>query len=121
MLVDDDSGIRDSLSDLLVDMGYDITAVENGTDAMEILKRNPLQWSALITDFNMPNITGVELINQTRACGLHFDHVVLISAVRDLATLRNQLYRHSEKENVHILQKPFQIQSLLNALDDAAV
>jgi two-component system chemotaxis response regulator CheY len=65
LIVDDSNMLRDMLKYALVDGGYsDVTEAVDGVDALE--KANASQFDLVITDINMPNMDGFELIQELR-------------------------------------------------------
>ncbi len=64
LLVDDEQSIREIFSDYLHLKGYQITQARNGREALERLHR--MTFDLIITDLNMPEINGVELIQKLR-------------------------------------------------------
>ena len=59
-LVEDDKVIGESVQDFFTEYGYQVTWEERGDIAQEILKVHP--FSLIIIDFNLPQVTGLELI-----------------------------------------------------------
>jgi len=64
MTVDDSATIRQMLSFTLSDAGYEVIEAIDGRDAYEKLKDNPV--NMVITDLNMPQMDGIELIREVR-------------------------------------------------------
>jgi len=78
MTVDDSPSIRQMVGFTLRNAGYNVTEAEDGKDAMEKLARNPV--NALITDLNMPNVDGIELIRWVRSHeALRFVPVIMLT------------------------------------------
>jgi len=65
MTADDSASIRQMVSFTLSQAGYDVLAAVDGKDALGQL--SGAQVNMLITDLNMPNMDGIELIRQVRA------------------------------------------------------
>jgi CheY-like chemotaxis protein len=65
LIVEDDPGIRDALTDLLQAEGYETDLVKNGAEAIDLLEgaRRP---SAVLVDLLMPGIVGQELLEYLR-------------------------------------------------------
>ena len=61
LLVDDEEGITTAFKLSLESLGYRVTAVNRGTSALEMVKKNPNEFDILITDQTMPDLTGSEL------------------------------------------------------------
>ena len=61
LFVDDEEMLTDMGSKMLERLGYRVSAVQSGMDALEIIRRNPGEFDLVITDFTMPHMTGEEL------------------------------------------------------------
>ena len=66
MVVDDEPSIAHSLPLLLLALGYRATAFTDSAEALAAFAANPGAYSVLITDYNMPGMSGVELAAQVR-------------------------------------------------------
>jgi DNA-binding NtrC family response regulator len=64
LVVDDQESMRDMLGDLLEMMGYESRAVESGPHALEVLGDGI---DLVITDLNMPEMDGIELMKRIKA------------------------------------------------------
>lgn len=64
LIVDDDPGIRENLSELFESAGYCVLTATNATAALEILMDGGAD--LLLTDYRMPGHTGLELIEAAR-------------------------------------------------------
>ena len=65
LTVDDSSVMRDMLKVALTDGGFDVVQAENGARALELL--GEVTPDAIVTDINMPGMSGYELIAAVRA------------------------------------------------------
>jgi len=65
LLVDDEAGIRTVLGIALTDSGYAVTTAENGEDALA--KFRQLRPPIVLTDIKMPDMDGIELLQQIKA------------------------------------------------------
>src|SRR5580658_11019572 len=64
LIVDDEPSIRFSLSCVLAEIGYDVRSAEDGFSALlEIRNEVP---EILLSDLNMPGMSGFELLSQVR-------------------------------------------------------
>lgn len=65
LVVDDFSTMRRIIKNLLRDLGFqNITEADDGKTALPILKQGGIDF--LVTDWNMPEMTGIELIGEVR-------------------------------------------------------
>ena len=66
LIVDDFSTMRRIIKNLLRDLGYNNThEADDGNTALPMLKNGDYQF--VVTDWNMPNMTGIELLKALRA------------------------------------------------------
>ena len=65
MTADDSASMRQMISFTLKDAGYNVIEAVDGTDALSKLSGTPIHM--LISDVNMPNMDGPELVRQVRA------------------------------------------------------
>lgn len=63
LIVDDESIVRDFISEVLLRMGYAPLAVEDGEKALDYLRRS--EFDIVITDMKMPGISGIDLLKKT--------------------------------------------------------
>jgi len=64
LIVDDSKAIRSVIKKIVTISGYQIDQIReavNGKDAMDILAQD--RFNLIVTDLNMPEITGMELLN----------------------------------------------------------
>ncbi|NLD36373.1 MAG: response regulator [Desulfatiglans sp.] len=66
MAVDDSTSIRQMVGFILKDAGFEVIEAVDGQDAVNHLLKNS-GIDMIITDLNMPNMDGIELIKQARA------------------------------------------------------
>jgi two-component system, chemotaxis family, chemotaxis protein CheY len=64
MTADDSASVRQMVSFTLKDAGYDVTEAVDGKDALNKLDGSNV--NMLITDLNMPNMDGIQLIREVR-------------------------------------------------------
>jgi two-component system response regulator PilR (NtrC family) len=64
LVVDDEESIREFLEIMLKKEGYEVTCVEDGQKAIDILKKK--SFDLVISDLQMPNVTGIELLSHCK-------------------------------------------------------
>ncbi len=78
MVVDDSETVRQVLHLTLTNAGFDVLEAEDGVDALK--KLSDARVDMLITDLNMPNMDGLELIKMVRQEGEHrFIPIVMLT------------------------------------------
>ncbi len=65
LIVDDSASMRQLVSFTIKDAGHDVFVAENGMDALGKLNNGKVDM--VITDLNMPEMDGIELIKRLRA------------------------------------------------------
>ena len=113
LIVDDESGILDSLMILLRNEGFTPHAAHGGRRGLEQLAAvNP---DIVLTDIRMPNVTGVEILAAARQ--EHPDCPVILMTAQ--ATLQSAVQAVNEGAFYYI-QKPFRNDELIAILKRAA-
>lgn len=64
LVVDDETSIREFMEIFLKKEGYDVTLAEDGAKAKDILAKRTFEM--VISDLQMPNLTGMELLKHAR-------------------------------------------------------
>ena len=114
LVVDDSEDVRLLVKDIVEQSGHTAVAASNGREAWELLDRGG-KFSFIISDNNMPEMTGVELLQRVRAdartASIPF---ILMSGGRvvsddDPTPLEDVCARYS----AHVMKKPFSVFSLL--------
>jgi DNA-binding response OmpR family regulator len=105
LVVEDDDDIRRFNAEALTGSGYHVEAAVDGAQGWEAL--NVSCYDLLITDNNMPNLTGIELIKKLNAARMAVP-VILASGV--------PLAEESELRLAATLSKPFTLDELLGTV-----
>ncbi len=112
LFVDDDEKIVDINSSRLEFVGYTVEAYLGSVEALEVFKKNPNKFNAVITDQSMPELTGTELANEIHR--VRPEIPVIISS--GLASTPNGVDLES-MENCSFLQKPTMKEDLYEILE----
>jgi PAS domain S-box-containing protein len=64
LLVEDQIEVQKMTIKMLERLGYDVDAVDDGQQALEVLREIPDHFDLVITDQNMPKVTGLELVEE---------------------------------------------------------
>jgi two-component system chemotaxis response regulator CheY len=112
LIVDDFGTMRKLLKGMLVKLGFNhITEAENAPTAWSILQEGP--FDLVISDYNMPDMTGMELLEKVRKDGaLSKLPFILLTAEDDV-----ELIIESKKHHVSAyILKPFKIEVIESKL-----
>jgi len=112
LVVDDEAGIRQSLTDVLQDEGYRVAAVESGEACLDFLAKE--KCDVLLLDVWLPGIDGLETLEQVRALE-HSPVVVMISGHGTIETA----VRATKKGAFDFIEKPLSIEKTLLTLKHA--
>ena len=111
LVVDDDIIFRQLNTEALLRSGYEVDAAEDGAAAWEALQIKA--FNLLITDQDMPKLTGIELVRKLRAA-----HMALpvVMATGRLPT--DELARNPSLQLAATLVKPFAVDVLLDTVQN---
>ena len=109
LVADDDEGIRHLISTVLARAGFDVNAAANGQQAWEALLHE--HYDLLVTDNEMPQLAGMELIERIREAGMSLP-VILASGTLSVERGRD----YPPRPIAAVFPKPFDIFELLNAV-----
>jgi DNA-binding response OmpR family regulator len=109
LAVDEDRDLRRLYADALAGPGYHVDAAEDGAAGWEALQAN--RYNLLITEHNLPKLTGVELVKKLRSARMALP--VVMAAAR-LPT--HELTRNPALQLAATLSKPFPVAALLGTV-----
>jgi two-component system response regulator AtoC len=110
LLVDDEPGVRFTLSEVITDQGHEVIAVESGRAALERID----DVDAVVTDLSMPEMDGLELLSAIRRARPELPVVILTAHGSERAAVK------AMKEGAHdYLTKPFDVDELALVVDRA--
>jgi DNA-binding NtrC family response regulator len=111
LVVDDEHGIRDLLSEILNDEGHTVELAENAAQARATRQR--MRPDLVLLDIWMPDTDGVTLLKEWSTTGLLSMPVVMMSghATIETAVEATKIGAHS------FLEKPITMQKLLKAVE----
>jgi signal transduction histidine kinase/CheY-like chemotaxis protein len=82
-LVDDEPEIVRSYTTILENMGFHVEGFTKPSSVIETLSDDPFRYDLIITDFNMPEINGIELAEKIRKINKN-QKLILITGYNDL-------------------------------------
>lgn len=105
LVVDDELDIAELMVDIIETLGFEVRMASNGVEALETLK----SYNAflVISDINMPEMNGIELLEKTREFNEGQPYVLLCTGFDGYE--RNALM---EKGAIDLLSKPFEFTEL---------
>ncbi|MBN1396987.1 MAG: response regulator [Bacteroidetes bacterium] len=113
LIVDDSITIRRIITNALKTVGFtDTTEASNGKEALEKLQAGKIDF--IITDWNMPEMNGLDLIKEVRAHPVHSTMPILMITTR--GTEHDVVEALQAKVNSYIM-KPFTPQELKEKIE----
>ncbi|GAF78846.1 unnamed protein product [marine sediment metagenome] len=113
LVVDDEVHIVHVVAIKLRNNGYEVISADNGAEAFELAcKEKP---DIIVTDFQMPVMSGLELVEKLRQRGETKDIPVIMLTARSFSISKEQ------QEDLRIsdcLSKPFSPRELLGNIED---
>ena len=108
LIVDDFSTMRRIIKNLLADLGFNNTVeAEDGHSALAVLRRETIE--LVVTDWNMPGMSGIELLREIRAdAALRGLPVLMVTA----EAKREQIIEAAQSGVNGYIIKPFTAQTL---------
>lgn len=113
LVVDDDREFRRGLAKALCQHGYDVTEAGDGREAMVILRENPQD--LVITDINMPEMDGIEILNELRVTKTSVPVIAISGGGRLPKAFL--LGNASVLGAVETIEKPFELAALLGTME----
>jgi len=111
MIVDDEQALVALCEEILAGIGYEPAGFDSSAAALAAFRRRPDRYDLVLTDENMPGLTGTELTRQLRQIRADIP-VVLMSGYAGA-----QLAERAAAVGIHeVLRKPLQRRDLSEAL-----
>ena len=109
LVVEDDAVIRQLNTEVLTCSGYQVDAAEDGAAAWDALQRN--NYDLVVTDNDMPKVTGVELIKKLQDTQMNLPVIMATGTLPD-----EEFARYPCLQPAVTLLKPYTFDELLNAV-----
>jgi two-component system chemotaxis response regulator CheY len=113
LVVDDFATMRRIIKNILKQLGYtDITEADDGAQALAKLKNEKIDF--VVTDWNMPNVSGLELLKSIRADPKLKDLPVLMVTAE---ALKENIVTAVKEGVSNYIVKPFTAETLKEKID----
>ena len=109
LVIDDERIVGDALMTILSDCGYEVTVTRTGCEGIE--RASKQQFDFTITDFHLPDMTGLDVLSSIRKqypCSL----IIVITAYSTPEIIAESKRRGA----IDVLSKPFSPADVLNIL-----
>ncbi|HEY0404173.1 MAG TPA: response regulator [Pyrinomonadaceae bacterium] len=102
LVVDDEQSVRDALT-LELEASYDVLVACDGIDAIRIYDRNVERVAAIVTDLNMPRLSGQLVAEWVHHIRPHLPVVIMSGSI-----CNTELEDLLQSPTVSFLSKPFE-------------
>lgn len=109
LVVDDEENVRELLVDVLRANGYCASSVDNGRDALQMLRL--VDYDLVVTDFHMPVMDGLELMSQVRR--MHPETKTILMTAEAWPEMAKEARRRGAFD---VIYKPFRYNQLLSVM-----
>ena len=113
LVADDEVHIIHVVAIKLRNNGYEVVTADNGVEAFALAcEEKP---DIIVTDYQMPRMTGLELVEKLRQCEQTKDIPVIMLTARNFAISQQQ---REELQISECISKPFSPKELLGNIED---
>lgn len=113
LIVEDDNDLRELLEEIFIDEGFEVIAASNGTKASEIILNNNIFLDLIVTDIQLPEVKGGELLKLARENRAETATIIMTafgSVEQAVEMVKNGASQY--------LTKPFQTKDLLDLVEN---
>jgi CheY-like chemotaxis protein len=108
LIIDDDQGIREVLSEYLQELGYDVLTAADGLEGLDKIRL--LNFDLLLLDIRIPYVSGLGLLQIAREVKPNIPVVCMTGYGPSPEKI-------AAEEVSHILSKPFELNELAKAIE----
>lgn len=110
LVVEDQAAIREVLSEAIIEAGYSVVQAKDGDEGLEAVISAPRPFDLIITDVNMPGISGIELCRRAKS---HAPQTKVLC----MSGHMSEMLGDSEPIKYPFIAKPFTIAELLKSVE----
>jgi two-component system nitrogen regulation response regulator NtrX len=114
LIVDDEKGIRDSLSEILIDEGYETELAEDANVARNILKKDK-SINIILLDIWMPDCDGITLLKEIKIKEKNNKPIIMMSGHGTIDTA----IEATKNGAFDFIEKPISLHKVLKVLSQA--
>jgi CheY-like chemotaxis protein len=114
LLVEDQEAIRKTIAEALVEAGYTVVQAADGNEGLEAALGASRPFDLLLSDVNMPGISGVELARQVKS---HDPQTKVLYMSGHMRKSVEETSKETGQLSFPILEKPFAISKLLETVE----
>lgn len=112
LIIDDDKDLRDYISDILTEKGFEVVTAINGKDGLSKLDKS--DFDLVITDIQMPELDGVGFYQLALKKHSYLRNRFLFMTGAHFTEPESWPFHHMD---LNFLKKPFTLKELLGKVD----
>ena len=112
LLVEDETVVRESVRDWLVEDGYDVECVETGEEALERIKQE--EFGVIVLDLRLPGIDGLQVFEHAKEITPETKGIIITAYPSD-----ETREKAKKLKLLDYLAKPFKVDDLEKTIDGA--
>ncbi|MDP0497740.1 MAG: response regulator [Verrucomicrobiota bacterium JB024] len=113
LFVDDQHLLAEANSRLLVECGYEVTTFNNPQHALEHFKNQDSGYEQVISDYSMPQLTGVQLLRELTQIRPQLKCILITGNLETNSNVLDEL-----PEQTVVLRKPYSLNQLLEVIEN---
>lgn len=111
LIVDDELGMRETLLDILADMGYHTVIAVDGHEAIQKAKENA--FDVIFMDIRMPGVNGVDALKEIKK--IHPETAVVLMTAYAI----DDRIREAQREGAYsVLDKPLDVETIISLIKE---
>ena len=116
-VAEDTDHVREMIVGELQNQGFLVFGAEDGQTALDLIRRSSGPYLALVSDLDMPRVSGDQLIREIEKSPITFSAYILISGHSPEHPSIKSLSSQKTRVPLHILPKPFTHDELSQLLE----
>lgn len=112
LLVEDEERLRQILSKILTMFNYGVFEANSGNEALSLIESNSHAIDLLISDINMPNMSGIELYEKIKSIKPELRCVMTTGYLDD-----DEKLELDKLGVLGVIYKPFQVEEVLQVVE----
>ncbi|MBE9532135.1 MAG: response regulator, partial [Proteobacteria bacterium] len=109
LIIEDETGIKDLVCEILANQGYNTISAANGEDGLILFKKHINTIDLMVTDIRMPKVNGIELYHQVMELSPKLPVICLTGYDIDFEAQKLQ-----NDGKIKLLTKPFALKELVS-------
>lgn len=110
LIVEDNPLYSEMLQIVLEENGFHVTAARDGLEAIQILSAPSLLFQLIVSDFNMPQVDGKELVLFIIRNKIPFEKMFILSGRLENCDILSELIK--DHQNIQFVSKTVSIETL---------